>query len=164
MAQEAQNGGGATNGTAAAAAVKEVVFTAMKPRLYVEAPKANDAVQFYKMAFGAEEVTRTMHPKRKADQELPLLLSAELKLCSSSFLVSDLIADDSVALVKAVGGGSAFCLETDDVEGAVEKAVAAGAISEGGVAEGERVGKLKDPYGNVWLVCSPAMVCADVDA
>lgn len=87
MAQEAQNG----------AAMKEVVFKAVKPRLYVEAPKANDAVQFYKAAFGAEEVNRTMHPKRKADQELPLLLSAELQLGSSTFLVSDLIADDTLA-------------------------------------------------------------------
>lgn len=86
MAQEAQNG----------EAAKEVMFAAVKPRLYLEAPKANDAVQFYKAAFGAEEVNRVVHPKRKAEQELPLLLSAELKLGSSSFLVSDFVADDSV--------------------------------------------------------------------
>ena len=93
MAQEAHNAGAAPNG----AAVKEVVFKVAKPWLFVEAPKANDAVQFYKVAFGAEEVNRTVHPKRKAEQELPLLLSAELKLGSFSFLVSDLIADDSRA-------------------------------------------------------------------
>lgn len=165
MAQEAHSGGAATNG----AAVKEVAFKAAKPWLFVEAPKANDAVQFYKVAFGAEEVSRTVHPKRKAEQELPLLLSAELKLGSFSFLVSDLIADDSRAPAKAVGGGVAFCLETEEVEAAVEKAVGAGAISED-VGEGDccggdgRVVKLKDPYGNVWLVCSPARGSADVEA
>lgn len=67
-----------------------------------------------------------------------------------------------------------FCLETDDVDGAVEKAVKAGAVKEGDVVEadgaccGGRVGKLKDPYGNFWMICSPApkkdAAAADADA
>ena len=89
MALEVQNGG-AENGSS-----KAVTFSAVKPQLLVEAPKASDAVQFYKAAFGAEEVSRTMHPKRKAEQELPLILSAELKLGPSSILVSDLANDSS---------------------------------------------------------------------
>lgn len=79
MSLEVKNGG-AENGTSEA-----VVFSAVKPQLFVEAGKANDAVQFYKSAFGAAEVSRSMHPKRKADQELPLVLSAELELGSYSF-------------------------------------------------------------------------------
>lgn len=86
--QEVQNGGGAE---------KAVEFTAVKPQLLVEAPKANDAVQFYKSVFGAEEIGRTSHPKRKAEQEIPLILSAELKLAGSTILVSDILADDSSA-------------------------------------------------------------------
>lgn len=81
MAQsEAENGGGAE---------KAVSFKAFKPQLLVEAPKSNDAVVFYKAAFGAEEVNRTVHPKRKAEQETPAILSAELSLSGFSFLVSD---------------------------------------------------------------------------
>ncbi|KAG8371675.1 hypothetical protein BUALT_Bualt13G0113000 [Buddleja alternifolia] len=163
---EAQNGvGGAENGSK----VTPAVFAAVKPWLVVEAPKANDAVQFYKAAFGAEEVSRVNHPKRKADQELPLVLSAELKLGSSSIVVSDL-TDDLSSPVKTAVTGSLFCLETEDVEAAVAKAVEAGAVSEGEIAEGEgaccggRVGKVKDPYGNVWLICAPAKKCADVAA
>ena len=53
------------------------------------------AVLFYKAAFGAEEVNRVMYPKRKAEQELPLLRSAELKVGSSSILVSDFTDDSS---------------------------------------------------------------------
>lgn len=87
MEQEAENG----------VAVKVGAFTAMKPRLYVEAQKAKDAVEFYKTAFGAEEVSRIMQTKRKAEQEFPLLLAAELKLGSSSIIVSDVLADDSAA-------------------------------------------------------------------
>lgn len=77
-----------------------VVFAAVKPWLVVEAPKADEAVQFYKAAFGAEEVSRVNHPKRKAEQELPLILSAELKLGSSSIIVSDLTDDSSAPYVS----------------------------------------------------------------
>ncbi|KAL8237158.1 hypothetical protein R6Q59_018239 [Mikania micrantha] len=164
-----------TDGTAAGeanggAAVKTVAFTAVKPHLFVECSKVCDAVAFYKSAFGAEEVNRVSHPKRKADQELPVLLSAEIKLGSSSILISD-VSDDSTAPGKAVGSGVVFCLETEDIEAAVETAVKAGAVSEGEISEGEgaccgkRVGKVKDPYGVVWLICTPtAKKSGDVEA
>lgn len=89
----AQNvvGDRANNGSKAVS----VVFSSMKPWLYVEATKGNDAVQFYKAAFGAEEVIRVNHPKRKAEQELPLILAAELKLGSCTFIVSDLTDEGS---------------------------------------------------------------------
>lgn len=89
MAQpEVQNGAGVE--------VKAVSFTAVKPQLVVEAPKASDAISFYKAAFGAEEVGRTLHPKRKADQEQPLILSAQLLLAGTTILISD-SSDDSDA-------------------------------------------------------------------
>ncbi|CAI0426487.1 unnamed protein product [Linum tenue] len=141
-----------------------VSFTAVKPQLVVEAPKASEAVQFYKEAFGAVETGRTTHPKRKAEQELPQIISAQLQLAGSTILVSDL-ADDS-APVKGVGSGLSLCLETQDVEAAVAKAVAAGAVAEGEIAEsdgaccGGRVGKVKDPYGFVWMICSPSAAAA----
>ncbi|KAL8531105.1 hypothetical protein ACS0TY_007932 [Phlomoides rotata] len=163
MEEEAQNGTGAENGLKAL----PLVFAAVKPWLVVEAPKANDALQFYKAAFGAEEVSRVNHPKRKAEQEIPLLLSAELKLGSSTIVISDLTDD---APVKSAVTGGLFCLETEDVEAAVSKAVAAGAVSEDEISEGDgaycggRVGKVKDPYGNIWLICAPAKKSSDVAA
>ncbi|KAK9141059.1 hypothetical protein Scep_010740 [Stephania cephalantha] len=152
MAQESVAVAGVRNGEAEHGGVaKAVVFTALKPQLVVEASKGSDAVQFYKAAFGAEELKREMHTKRKAEQELPLILKAELKVGSSVFIVAD-HSEGSPAL----SGGSLW-LETNDVEGAVSKAVKAGAIAEGEIAEGEnatRVGKVKDPYGYVWLISS----------
>lgn len=88
--QQVQNGGADK-----VAAETPVVFTSVKPRLQVEAPKASDAVQFYKAAFGAEELSRASHPKRKADQELPHILSAELSIAGSTIIVSDLSDGDS---------------------------------------------------------------------
>nr|XP_043621049.1 uncharacterized protein At5g48480-like [Erigeron canadensis] len=162
MATDGTNGAAVTTGDNNGAAEKTVTFTAVKPQVFVEASKANDAVSFYKAAFGAEEVNRVTNPKRKADQELPVLVSAEIKLAGSSFIVSDL-SDDSSALVKTVSSGLVFCLETEDIEGAVEKAIKAGAVAEGEITEAEgdgaycggRVGKVKDPYGIVWAICTP---------
>lgn len=154
------------NGGAAEKAV--VAFTAVKPQLVVEAPKAGDAIEFYKSAFGAEELGRTLHPKRKADQELPLVLSAQLGLAGTTILVSG-CTDESAAPVKTAGTGCVLCLETEDVEAAVAKAVAAGAAAEGELVEGDgaccggRVGKVKDPYGFTWLICSPAKKCAEAE-
>ncbi|KAI3771405.1 hypothetical protein L6452_02569 [Arctium lappa] len=168
MATEATNGApaGEING---AAAEKTVTYSSLKPQLFVESSKATDAVAFYKAAFGAEEVNRVSHPKRKADQELPMLLSAEIKLGNASILISDL-TDDSAAPVKSVGTGLVFCLETEDIEAAVDKAIKAGAVAEGEISEGEgascggRVCKVKDPYGIVWLICTPAKKCVNVEA
>lgn len=88
--QEVQNGG------ATEKVPTPVVFTALKPQLLVEAPKASEAVQFYKSAFGAVENGRTMHSKRKAEQELPLILSVQLEIGGSTILISDSV-DDSTA-------------------------------------------------------------------
>lgn len=61
-------------------------------------------------------------------------------------------------------------METEAVEAAIASAVRAGALSEGEVVEGEgacfggRVGKVKDPYGFVWLICSPGKKCASAEA
>ncbi|KAL8170253.1 hypothetical protein V2J09_022057 [Rumex salicifolius] len=147
---EVQNGGKAT--------APVVSFSAFKPQLVVEASKAVDAVEFYKSAFAAEEIGRTTNPKRKADQELPLLLSADLKLGSSIFSVSGAEDDSSVKNAS----GCLFSLETEDVEAAIKKAVSAGAVAEGEVVEGEgvspavRMGKVKDPYGFIWMIGSAA--------
>ncbi len=152
----------------AAAAASAVSFADLKPQLFVEAPKANDAVLFYKDAFGAEEVGRSLNPKCKAEQELPSILCVELKIAGSSFLVADVT--DEAALQKSGGNGVVVCLETSDVEGAIAKAVSAGAVAEGEVVEGEGaccggcVVKVKDPYGFAWLICSAGNQCGDVEA
>lgn len=67
------------------------------------------------------------------------------------------------------GSGIVFRLETLDVEGALEKAVKAGAAKEGEIVEddgaccGGVVGKVKDPFGVAWIIAS-ASKAADVEA
>ncbi|KAL1834946.1 hypothetical protein ACET3Z_004597 [Daucus carota] len=154
MAEEAVKNGDAHDGN------KTVSFSAFKPQMFVEEGKVGDAVHFYKAAFGAQEVNHVTQTKRKADQELPLVVSAELKLGSTIFLVSDL-SDHSSAMNKTGSNGPCFLLETDDIEGAIANAVKAGAVSEGEIDEGEGaspVGKVKDPYGMIWAITSPTIV------
>ncbi|ESQ32461.1 hypothetical protein EUTSA_v10005050mg [Eutrema salsugineum] len=144
----------ATNG---AAAEKSVVFTAYKPQLIVEAQKVGDAVAFYKSVFGAVETGHSLYPKRKADQEIPHLLSAELKLAGATIVVSDVSLNSGSA---AKTGTVSAILETDDVEAAVTKAVAAGAVKVEDVSEVEAdggvKGKVTDPFGFTWIFSSPA--------
>ncbi|XP_022941068.1 uncharacterized protein At5g48480 [Cucurbita moschata] len=161
MAQsESQNGAGAE---------KTLSFKALKPQLLVEVPKAADAVVFYKAAFGAEEVSRTVHPKRKAEQEAPAILSAELSLSNFSFLVSDVL-DASASDEKVFESRVVLFLETEDIIAAVSKAVSAGAVEESEISEGDgsyvgrRVAKLKDPFGFNWIIATPAKESAVVEA
>lgn len=70
-----------------------VSFSAVKPLLNVEAPKANNAIAFYKAAFDAKEVGRMLCPKRKANQEIPYIILAELMIGGFSILVTDFAHD-----------------------------------------------------------------------
>lgn len=83
-------------------------------------------------------------------------------LCS--FSVFDFVSDLSidcvyfVALNSAKTGIMPAILETDDVEAAVAKAVAAGAVKveEEDVSEVGVKGKVTDPFGFTWIFVAPA--------
>lgn len=68
------------------------------------------------------------------------------------------------------GAGIVLCLETENVDAAITKSVSAGAVVVGEIEEGDgagcggRGGKVKDPYGIIWLICSPAKKCSELDA
>ncbi|CAN6446958.1 unnamed protein product [Victoria cruziana] len=161
MAQDGEdcmNGSAAENGS-----LKAPVFSALRPKLVVQSPKAADAVAFYKAAFGAEEVERSNHPKRKAEQDLPLILFSRLRLGPVELLVADETEESGARKPVEALGGTPFvlCLETDDVEAVVASAVKAGAVSEDVNGESLCCGsgcwtKVKDPFGFVWAVGSKA--------
>ncbi|XP_024981000.1 uncharacterized protein At5g48480-like [Cynara cardunculus var. scolymus] len=139
MATEATNG--------AAAEVQSVTFTGLKPQVFVEASK-----QLLSSSVSLE----------KAQISIRSEISIMLYVSSSGLRLSLTLLSFVV-----MSTGLVFCLETEDIEAAVDKAVKAGA--EGDMTEGEgawfggRVGKVKDPYGIVWLICAPAKKC-DVEA
>ncbi|GJS93931.1 retrotransposon protein, putative, ty1-copia subclass [Tanacetum coccineum] len=215
MATEVTNGA-ETNGANCENVEKTVTFTAVKSQVFVEATKVNDAVLFYKSAFGAEEVNRVSQPKRKADQEMPLIQSVEIKLGSASIIVADASDDDTSVVIVAIlgvinefvmfsvsvynvvavvifngfmvfsgknsGVRSGVCLETEDIgscsgpksKGWLQLRWRANSrkilieITEGegaGLEARVVVGKIKGPYGIVWVITTPtARKSANVEA
>ncbi|KAE8054988.1 hypothetical protein FH972_011865 [Carpinus fangiana] len=101
-----------------------------------------------------------MHPKRKAEQELPQVLPAPLKFGGSTILVSDDCVDDSATPAKIEWTGITLCLETENVEAAIAKAVKAGAVAVGEIEDGEgacwggRVRKIGDALKPCFILVS----------
>ncbi|PRQ25359.1 putative glyoxalase/Bleomycin resistance protein/Dihydroxybiphenyl dioxygenase [Rosa chinensis] len=156
--QEVQNGGAEKVATEA----KSVALD-LHAVLGVEAPKADDAVQFYKAVFGAVEVERGANAKRKADLERPLI-HVLLQFGSCKVLVVDRLEDE----LKAHQNSTGLALVCEgDIEAVMKKVVAAGGITEsGGVTEDHAFpgkqysGKVKDPFGIVWTIVGNKTITA----
>ncbi|XP_024516341.1 uncharacterized protein LOC9660448 [Selaginella moellendorffii] len=139
----------------------EIVYEQLLPHLFVKAPHASDAIEFYKKAFGAEEVAKSHHPKRKADQDVPLILHAHLKFGAAEIMVCDDTADagPNVKPPSSVEATTAILhLQTNNAEAAIKRAIEAGAKVSEEVSDqpwGQRYGKVVDPYGFVWSIATP---------
>ncbi|KAJ7550735.1 hypothetical protein O6H91_07G115100 [Diphasiastrum complanatum] len=139
----------------------EVKYRQLRPHLIVQAPKASEAIEFYKKAFGALEIVRTHHPKRKADQEHPLILHAHLKIGGAELMICEESDEDgpTVKSPPALHGTSVILhLETSDVDVAFSRAIEAGAQVTEEITNqpwGQRYGKLSDPFGFVWSIATP---------
>jgi PhnB protein len=111
-----------------------------------------EAVEFYKAAFGAEEIYRVGGTDEHAE------VVSQLSIGDSTFWV----ADESPAHLnfspETIGGGTVRMLLTvDDPDAVVQRAVAAGATEVAPVADdyGWRVGRIVDPYGHHWEIGRP---------
>ena len=117
-----------------------------------------EAVEFYKRAFGAEEVYRV-----GGTDEQPELVS-ELRLGKASFWVADEAPESSNFSPESLGDitrGSRssvkLLLEVDDPVDVMSRAVAAGAVEVYPVADehGWRLGRIEDPFGHHWEIGKP---------
>jgi uncharacterized glyoxalase superfamily protein PhnB len=112
---------------------------------------ANAAVAFYHEVFGATELFR---------QTLPdgTVLFVELAFGPAKLLVSEEVPALGAIAPPTLGGSPVLLLlETDDVDGAADRALRAGAETEMPVAEmfwGERYGIVRDPFGHRWALCT----------
>jgi PhnB protein len=109
------------------------------------------AIDFYKNAFGAQEVMRMEGPAGKIGH-------AELKIGDSFLMLSDEMPGGGTRSPKSLGGttGSVFLYVTD-VDSAYKKAVDAGAKGDTPPADmfwGDRFGKLTDPFGHSWAMAT----------
>ena len=112
---------------------------------------ASDAIAFYKKALGAEEVMRMADPGGKIHH-------AEIEIGDSRIMLADEHPEIQALSPKTVGGSPvSIHLYVADVDGAVERAVAAGAKLIRPVADqfyGDRVGGIEDPFGYRWFIAT----------
>ena len=123
-------------------------YHSVTPYLIVDDAKA--AIDFYRRAFGAEEMSR-----------LPMgdkIGHAELKIGDSFVFLADEFPDMGHLGPKSRGGPtSSLVLYVDDVDTAFPKAIQAGAKEQRPLENqfwGDRMGTLTDPFGHQWSLAT----------
>lgn len=118
------------------------------PCLTVDGAKA--AIDFYKKAFGAEEVSRADAEDGKR------LMHAHIRINGSDVMMWDLFPEYGMSTDKP--RGVSIHLEVDDSDRWFKRAIDAGATETMPLQDtfwGSRYGQLRDPFGHSWAVGSP---------
>jgi uncharacterized glyoxalase superfamily protein PhnB len=103
---------------------------------------ADQAIEFYKKAFGAEERGRFAGPDGK-------LMHAEIKIGDSIVMLGE-------AMMDAPSSGTVH-LYVENADQAFERALKAGATVKMPLADqfwGDRYGVVSDPFGQKWSIAS----------
>ena len=107
---------------------------------------AAKAIEFYKKAFGAEELERAIDPSGQK------VWHAALKIGSSIFFVNDVFPDMGGEPSKA-----SLWLYVPDADAAHKRAVDAGATGTSPLMDmfwGDRMGQVADPFGIQWTIAT----------
>ena len=112
---------------------------------------ASDAIEFYKKAFNAVEISRLAGEDGK-------VMHAEVRIGDSVVMLVDESPEWGMLGPKTLKGSPVTIhLYVDDVDAVVEQAVQAGAKVTVPVEDmfwGDRYGKLEDPFGHQWSVAT----------
>ena len=105
------------------------------------------AIDFYRTAFGAEEIERYTDPDGK-------IVHAMLRLGGAVIAVKD--ADESDPAPDSLGGSPVImALDVSDADAVAEAMLRGGASVVYPVADqhyGQRGGRLADPFGHLWMI------------
>jgi len=118
---------------------------------YLIARNASAAIEFYKKAFGAEEVYRLAMPDGRVGH-------AELRIGGSVVMLADEFPEMGAKSPAALGGTPvSLLLYVADSDAVAARAVAAGAKVKRPVVDqfyGDRSGTFEDPFGHVWTIAT----------
>ncbi len=126
-------------------------FTTLTP--YVTVKDGNAAIEFYKKAFGAEEIFRMPGPDGKS------VMHAELQIGNARMM----LAEEFPAPVGAKAPGSVNAttvtmhLYVPDADASFKRALDAGATTIFEPMDafwGDRFGKVADPFGHQWGIAT----------
>ena len=118
----------------------------MTPQLTLD--NAAEAIDWYKKAFGVQEISRGLGPDGK-------IMHAELAIGNSRFMVNDVMMGKGP---KGFGGSPAsFWLYVDDSDALFTRAVKEGATIQMPIENqfwGDRAGAVGDPAGYTWWIAT----------
>jgi uncharacterized glyoxalase superfamily protein PhnB len=124
-------------------------YHTLTPHLSVRG--AAQAIEFYKKAFGAQEIARHAGPG-------DLIMHAELQIGDSKVLLNDEFPNSCATSPQTLQGTPvALHLFVEDVDTAFQQAVDAGATVMMPLADqfwGDRYGIVTDPFGHRWSLAS----------
>jgi uncharacterized glyoxalase superfamily protein PhnB len=116
---------------------------------YLAIDGAANALEFYKKAFGAKELTRQATPDGK-------LMHASIKIGDSIVMMSDIFPGSQMKSPAELGMSTVMLhVYSNDVDALWNRAVAAGAKVASPLDDmfwGERYGQLVDPFGHRWAL------------
>ncbi|HUI22681.1 MAG TPA: VOC family protein [Methylocella sp.] len=117
---------------------------------YLSVSNANEAIAFYKNAFGAVEVLCIAHEGKVGH--------AELEFGEARIMLCDEFPDYETLSPQTIGGTPVMIhLYVGDVDAFTSRAVGAGLKVLRPVADqfyGDRGGKFEDPFGHRWWIAS----------
>ncbi len=125
-------------------------YHTITPNIVVK--NAEQAIEFYKKAFGAKEGGRFYMPDGKT------IAHAELKVGDSRFTLNDEMPEMKALSPQSVGGpSSSLWLYVKNADKLFDQAVKAGATATMPVMDafwGDRMGHIIDPFGHAWSIAS----------
>ena len=125
-------------------------FHTLTPSLVVH--DAAEAIEFYKKAFGAEEILRMPGPGGRG------IMHSELKIGNSIFFLTDEFPGGCTKSPKSLNGSSSTLnIYAEDADAAYGRAVSAGATVRMPIADmfwGDRYGIVTDPFGHSWGIAT----------
>ena len=118
---------------------------------YLTCHGASDAIEFYKKAFNAMEVSRVPDKNGK-------LVNAMVRIGDSALMIMDEMPEMKAFGPKSLKGSPVTIhLQVENVDEVVKLAVAAGATLHMPTADmfwGDRYAQLEDPFGHHWSVAT----------
>lgn len=129
----------------AASAVPKGLHT-ITPQLTLD--NTNKTLDWYKKAFGADEIYRAVAPDGK-------VMHAEVHIGNSAFFANDVMMDHGPK--SSAGSPAGFWLYVEDSDALFKRAVDAGAKVAQPMADqfwGDRAGLITDPAGYNWWIAT----------
>jgi PhnB protein len=124
-------------------------YRTVTPYMYIRG--AAQAIDFYKRAFGADELFRMPGPDGT-------LMHAEIKIGDSIVMLADENPSMGIQSPQSLNGtSSSFLLYLEDVDAAFQRAIDAGATVMRPLENqfyGDRSGMVTDPFGHHWSLAT----------